>query len=145
GSPPVSDEHPTHTYAENGTYTATLTLVVCQDTSVYTQEVQVQTVGSPPDPLKGEKTVIVYPNPAQNTLTFTTSRSLSEAETSITLYSITGQTVLQTPFVSTGSTNTTGSTNKTISVAHLPAGVYFYTVQSGGGAVLARGKVAVVR
>ncbi|OWY21006.1 hypothetical protein B6N25_10525 [Sphingobacteriales bacterium TSM_CSS] len=73
---------------------------------------------------------------------------MSEVETNITLYSFTGQIVLQTPFVSTG------GASQTISVAHLPAAVYFYTVcvaggDTGngnmGGAVLARGKVAVVR
>jgi len=32
----------------------------------------------------------------------------------------------------------------TVQVGHLPVGMYFYTVQSGG-VVLARGKVAVVR
>jgi len=37
-----------------------------------------------------------------------------------------------------------GETHKTISVAHLPEGVYVYTVAQSG-AVLARGKVAVVR
>ncbi len=47
----------------------------------------------------------------------------------------------------TGTDQTTlpaGETSKTISVAHLPPGLYIYVV-SGGGAVLARGKVAVVR
>ncbi len=52
GSPPVSQEHPTHTYEENGSYTVTLTVVVCGDTSVITQTIDVQTVGlPPPDPL----------------------------------------------------------------------------------------------
>jgi hypothetical protein len=68
--------------------------------------------------------------------------------------------VLETTLVSTGST-----TQTTISVAHLPPGLYIYVVSGGGGgvvsgdtdngdtdngdygggAVLARGKVAVVR
>jgi len=74
--------------------------------------------------------------------------------------------VLETTLVSTGSTSQT-----TISVAHLPAGLYLYVVSGGGGGVvsggtdngdyggngnngyygsnggtvLARGKVAVVR
>ncbi|PSJ74974.1 hypothetical protein C7N43_21300, partial [Sphingobacteriales bacterium UPWRP_1] len=74
GSPPVSDEHPTHTYAENGNYLVTLTLVVCADTSVYTQEVQVQTVSiqTPPFACEGGQggELKIYPNPATNTLTF---------------------------------------------------------------------------
>lgn len=45
GSFPSYETHPHHTYAENGSYTVTLTVVVCADTSVYSQEVFVQTVG----------------------------------------------------------------------------------------------------
>ncbi|QQS31430.1 MAG: T9SS type A sorting domain-containing protein [Sphingobacteriales bacterium] len=55
----------------------------------------------------------------------------------IKLLSLTGQTVLQT-------TLGADETHKTISVAHLPEGLYVYVVEDGG-AVLARGKVAVVR
>ncbi|QQS31152.1 MAG: T9SS type A sorting domain-containing protein [Sphingobacteriales bacterium] len=98
-------------------------------------------VGIAPVPLLGGAGVVVYPNPAQNTLQITfpdlSAGSLSEAETSLTLLSLTGQTVLQT-------TLGAGETSKTISVAHLPEGVYVYTVAQSG-AVLARGKVAVVR
>ncbi|QQS31148.1 MAG: T9SS type A sorting domain-containing protein [Sphingobacteriales bacterium] len=98
-------------------------------------------VGIAPVPLLGGAGVVVYPNPAQNTLQITfpdlSAGSLSEAETSLTLLSLTGQTVLQT-------TLGAGETSKTISVAHLPVGVYVYTVAQSG-AVLARGKVAVVR
>jgi len=74
GSFPSYETHPHHTYAENGSYTVTLTVVVCADTSVYTQEVVVQTVGvaenSPPLEGFGVGSLQVYPNPAQNTLTF---------------------------------------------------------------------------
>ncbi|OWY20915.1 hypothetical protein C7N43_39080, partial [Sphingobacteriales bacterium UPWRP_1] len=168
GSPPVSDENPAHVYEENGSYTVTLTLIVCQDTSVYTQEITVQTVGlqeiSPPLEGSGVVGVVVYPNPAQNTLQITLapslSRPLSEVETVFSLYTPAGQLVLQTPFVSTSSTTAASSTTAssathTISVAHLPAGIYFYMVSVvggdsdnggiSGGKVLARGKVAVVR
>ncbi|QQS31015.1 MAG: PKD domain-containing protein [Sphingobacteriales bacterium] len=156
GSPPSSAEHPTHEYEENGSYTVTLTLVVCGDTSVYTQEVVVQTVGNTPLPLsRGEFPDIlqVYPNPAQNTLTFAFTEGLTPpsggwgvegdlgvtegSDIAIKLLSLTGQTVLETTF-------TAGETSKTVSVAHLPEGVYVYVVEYGG-AVLVRGKVAVMR
>ena len=105
--------------------------------------------------------VAVYPNPAQNTLQITTPPLFKGGLGGITLqfYTLTGQPVLQTTLVSTSSTNTT---SKTISVAHLPVGLYLYVVSTvgsvvsgdtdngeysgnGGGAVLARGKVAVMR
>jgi len=98
---------------------------------------------SPPDPLKGEKTIHIYPNPAQNTLTFERVSKSPLGDLGVTVdlgvsfYNLTGQTVLQTTLAA-------GETNKTISVAHLPEGVYVYTVAQSG-AVLARGKVAVVR
>ncbi|QQS30705.1 MAG: T9SS type A sorting domain-containing protein [Sphingobacteriales bacterium] len=95
----------------------------------------------PPAPLKRENFIQVYPNPAQNTLQITlpdhSAGSLSGAETSFTLYNLTGQLVLQTQIPA-------GETHKTVSVAHLPEGVYVYVVTAGEG-VLARGKVAVVR
>ncbi|QQS28812.1 MAG: PKD domain-containing protein [Sphingobacteriales bacterium] len=147
GSFPSYETHPHHTYAENGSYTVTLTVVVCADTSVYAHEVVVQTVSLPPDPLKGENSILVYPNPAQNTLTFAlTEGSKSPSgdlgvteggKVEIKLLSLTGQTVLQTTFAA-------GETHKTVSVAHLPAGLYVYVVENGG-VVVARGKVAVVR
>ena len=140
GSPPTQTEHPTHEYTENGSYTVSLTLVVCQDTSVFTQEITVQTVGIPQNtpPLEGLGEVLIYPNPATNTLTFQRVSKSPLGDLGVRLLSLTGQTVLET-------TVATGEASKTISVAHLPAGVYFYTVQSVGGAVLARGKVAVMR
>ncbi|QQS31429.1 MAG: T9SS type A sorting domain-containing protein [Sphingobacteriales bacterium] len=55
----------------------------------------------------------------------------------IKLLTLTGQTVLQT-------TLGAGEIHKTISVAHLPVGMYLYVVEQAGS-VLARGKVAVVR
>jgi len=146
GSPPSSAEHPTHEYTENGSYIVSLTLIVCQDTSVYMQEVVVETVGLPPASIKGENIISVYPNPAQNTLTFTITDAIKSplgdlgvfGGRQVSLYSLTGQVVLQTQIPA-------GEASQTISVAHLPAGVYFYMVSAGGGMVLALGKVAVVR
>ncbi|QQS29474.1 MAG: hypothetical protein IPM47_00545 [Sphingobacteriales bacterium] len=59
------------------------------------------------------------------------------SEVEITLLTLTSQTILQTTLAA-------GETNKTISVAHLPEGVYLYSVEQSGS-VLTRGKVAVVR
>jgi PKD repeat protein len=179
GSPPVtftseSFQEVFHNYPAPSSYTVTLTAIVCQDTSMVQATIETLsgaggTVGLapnlPPDPLKGEMPLIVYPNPAQNTLTFQrVSKSPSgdlgvtegrwAGDIEITLLTLTGQSILKT-------TLPAGETNKTISVAHLPVGLYLYMVSggsvisggtdngnyggNGGGAVLARGKVAVVR
>ncbi|OWY24737.1 hypothetical protein C7N43_27550 [Sphingobacteriales bacterium UPWRP_1] len=180
GTPPYQTKNPepiTHLYAQPGTYYVTLQAIVCNDTGAYTTIVKPQsgwgtTVGIPENSSEYSGSgVVVYPNPAQNTLHFSISNPLVEpfnplvepVETSISLYTPAGQLALQTPFVSTSSTTAAGSTNAssvthTISVANLPAGIYFYTVSVvggdsdngynggiSGGMVLARGKVAVVR
>ncbi|QQS30603.1 MAG: T9SS type A sorting domain-containing protein [Sphingobacteriales bacterium] len=144
----------THQYPASGTYTTTLTAIVCSDTSLVQAQIDTEggggTVGlppdmPPPDPLKGEKSLQVYPNPATNTLTFQqVSKSPSgdlgvngAGDLEIKLHTLTGQTALQTTLAA-------GETNKTISVAHLPVGMYLYEAEQSGS-VLARGKVAVVR
>ncbi|QQS30038.1 MAG: PKD domain-containing protein [Sphingobacteriales bacterium] len=138
GSFPSYETHPHHTYAENGSYTVTLTVVVCADTSVYTQEVVVQTVGISEIPSSegfGVGSLQVYPNPAQNTLTFERVSKSPLGDLGVTVdlgvsfYNLTGQTVLQTTLAA-------GETHKTVSVAHLPEGLYVYVVEDGG-AVLA--------
>ncbi len=172
GYAPCSGNVLTHQYPASGSYTATLTAIVCSDTSIVQAWVDTQgtggTSGLPPDPQNEEPTILVYPNPAQNTLTFNYTNVLKSpsGDLGVKLLTLTGQTVLETTLVSTGSTSQT-----TISVAHLPAGLYLYVVSGGGGgvvsggtdngdyggngnngyygsnggAVLARGKVAVVR
>ncbi|OWY22014.1 PKD domain-containing protein [Sphingobacteriales bacterium UPWRP_1] len=188
GTPPYQTKEPTpitHLYSQPGTYYVTLQAIVCNDTGTYTTIVKPQSgwgtaVGIPENsPEYSGSGVVVYPNPAQNTLHFSISNPLVEpfnplvepvnplvepVETSISLYTPAGQLALQTPFVSTSSTTAAGSTNAssathTISVAHLPAGIYFYVVSGivggdsdngynggiSGDMVLARGKVAVVR
>ncbi|OWY16330.1 T9SS C-terminal target domain-containing protein [Sphingobacteriales bacterium UPWRP_1] len=174
GTPPYQTKEPipiTHLYTQAGTYYVTLYAITCTDTSVFQTIVKPQSgwgtavgiqtaLNSPPVEGLG---VVVYPNPAQNTLQITTPFFEGGQRGGVfTLYSLTGQIVLQTPFVSTSSTNNVGAANtagaatQTVSVANLPAGVYFYTVSAaggdsdngnynGGGMVLARGKVAVVR
>ncbi|MBK9460594.1 MAG: PKD domain-containing protein [Sphingobacteriales bacterium] len=45
--------NPTHTYAQGGNYTVTLTAVVCSDTSVFVQEVSTWGGGHTSSPLEG--------------------------------------------------------------------------------------------
>jgi len=158
GSPPVtftseSFQEVFHNYPAPGSFTVTLTAVVCQDTSMVQATIETLsgaggTVGLPTNPQKEEPTILIYPNPAQNTLTFSYTDVLMSPSgdlgvskgwgVNLKLLSLTGQTVLETTLVSTGSTSQT-----TISVAHLPEGMYLYSVEQSGS-VLARGKVAVV-
>jgi len=151
GSPTTTQINPTHTFTENGNYPVTLTVVVCQDTSVYMQFVQVQTVGVSPPFFEGGQVgeqVVVYPNPAQNTLHFTLQNSLTPpAGWSVSLFTPAGQRVLHSVVSPVGTPTTAGvgtPATASVEIGHLPVGIYFYTVQSGG-VVLARGKVAVVR
>ncbi|MCR5862367.1 T9SS type A sorting domain-containing protein [Flavobacterium sp. J372] len=60
------------------------------------------------------KTWSLYPNPASNTLTITTTADLTENFT--TIYDITGRQVLNEKF------------NETINVSALPAGVYILKI-----------------
>jgi len=152
GHAPCSGNVLTHQYPAPGSYVVTLTAIVCSDTSVVQTLIDTEggggTVGNPPQPLQGgelQGMLQVYPNPAQNTLTFalpsgskSPSGDLGVLEGwQISLFSPTGQTVLQTTLAA-------GETSRTVSVAHLPEGLYVYVVEQGGS-VLARGRVAVMR
>jgi len=170
GYAPCTGSTLTHQYPAPGTYTATLTAIVCTDTSTVQALIDTEsgggTVGIPeitppfacegtcPDCSGGQggEEILVYPNPAQNTLTFALNNALkspsglvpsTRRDLGVSLYSLTGQLVLQTTLVSTGST-TAGSASKTISVAHLPAGVYVCRWQSGASGASGYIKVAVV-
>ena len=99
----------------------------------------------PLDPVNEEFTILVYPNPAQNTLTLQwVSKSplgdigvTAGSEVELTLLSLTGQPILKT-------TLSAGETNKTISVAHLPAGVYLCRWQEESGGASGVVKVTVI-
>jgi len=95
---------------------------------------------------RGEGWFLVTPTlpktPCKSQLLPYITRTLSLSKRALPTTSHASQTELQTPFVSTGSTNKTGSTNttettnttgsksQTLLVAHLPAGVYYYVVSS---------------
>jgi len=136
--PCPSDNPLIHQYALSGEYTVTLTAIVCTDTSIYQTKITTQTVGLPQTtPNLQIEELQIYPNPAQNTLTFEWVSKSTSGDLGVKLLSLTGQLVLQTTLAA-------GETNKTISVAHLPVGMYLYVAEQSGS-VLARGKVAVVR
>jgi hypothetical protein len=110
GDGAISNEiNPTHIYPAEGHYLVTLTAIVCSDTSITQQLVYARSgsgiaVGLLPDLLKEENTILVYPNPAQNTLTFALTEGLISpfggwgvgdlGVIEISLFSPTGQQVL---------------------------------------------------
>jgi len=75
--------------------------------------------------------VTVYPNPAANTLFFSSNRS----GLSCTLFSINGQEVANKTLVG----------NDALDVSSLPAGLYFFAINDEQGNTVQRGKVSVVR
>jgi len=160
GTPPLQTQSSapiTHNYAEEGAYYTTLYAIVCQDTSIFEAVVKPQSgwgtaVGIPQTPPLasegGSYSVVVYPNPAQNTLHFTLQNTLTPpAGWSVSLFTPAGQRVLHSVVSPVGTPATAGvgtPATASIQIGHLPVGMYFYTVE-WGGVVLARGKLAVVR
>ncbi|HRK29206.1 MAG TPA: hypothetical protein PK239_18165 [Chitinophagales bacterium] len=161
GTPPLQTQSSapiTHNYPEEGAYYTALYAIVCQDTSIFEAVVKPQSgwgtaVGIPQTPPffeggQGGEQVVVYPNPAQNTLHFTLQNTLTPpAGWSVSLFTPAGQRVLHSVVSPVGTPATAGvgtPATASIQIGHLPVGMYFYTVE-WGGVVLARGKVAVVR
>jgi len=133
----------THQYAAPGSYPVTLTAIVCTDTSVVQALIDTQgaggTVGTEENSTPTEVVgVVVYPNPAQNTLTFEWVSKSPLGDLGVSLLTLTGQTVLETTLAA-------GEASKTVSVAHLPAGIYLCRWQQSAGGASGYVKVVVMR
>ncbi len=120
----------THQYALPGAYTATLTAIVCTDTSVVQHTFSTQAVSIPQAPPLnpplasegGSYSVVVYPNPTQNLLHLQDWQNMA----AFNLYSLSGKVVCsQNPV-----------TNSQITIAHLPIGLYIAEAQYKNGATL---------
>jgi len=144
-----TDINPTHTYAQGGNYTVTLTAVVCSDTSVFVQEVSTWAVGiaaSPlPPPKEGEMQVPpleggvrgglnIYPNPTNNVLQL--DYNLNDTKASFQLFNMMGQLLY--------SEHISGTGHLTMSTQLLTNGVYAYRVISGDK-MLKQSKVTVIK
>ncbi|OWY21277.1 hypothetical protein BVG80_13560 [Sphingobacteriales bacterium TSM_CSM] len=137
GYAPCTGNILTHQYPAPGSYTASLTAIVCTDTSVVQAIIDTQgtggTVGiAPPQPPRaigasplasegGSFEVVVYPNPAQNTLFLANWQQIAAFK----LYAISGVAVL-------GCSPVAGSQ---IGIAQLPAGLYIAEAQYKNGAI----------
>jgi serine protease len=110
-----TDENPSYTFTESGTYTVTCTASNdnCSETSTLTIE-----VGTTVSIRDLNDAFVIYPNPAQEILNVNLGNSL-EAEL-ISLIDLSGRTVAEV------------SKSNQISVSHLANGTYFVRVMSEG-------------
>ncbi|OWY21585.1 T9SS C-terminal target domain-containing protein [Sphingobacteriales bacterium UPWRP_1] len=85
--------------------------------------------------------ILLQPNPAQNTVTVTynlyNQQQNPKAEAQLYLYNASGKLVFQTVLQGAGT--------ETISIAHLPAGIYFCQVIADSGKTLWHQKLVIVR
>lgn len=77
--------------------------------------------------------LLVYPNPAQNSITISSSKLIDGGTTSIT--SIIGQTLISLPF----------QQHQTIDVSALASGVYYVSVADANGQTVSRNKIIITK
>ncbi|MBK9458629.1 MAG: T9SS type A sorting domain-containing protein [Sphingobacteriales bacterium] len=133
GTPPLqttTDAFIPHYYPNFGTYRVSLTAIVCNDTSTYTQTLNLWATGVSA-PLN-DHLFEVLPNPAQNYLVVSSQTSTTNA--TFVLYDVLGREVLSQHL----------SSNNTIVTEHLPAGVYLYQIINPQNQTLQHGKISIM-
>ncbi|MBL7785333.1 MAG: PKD domain-containing protein [Chitinophagales bacterium] len=120
----------THTYTQAGEHEVRLSVVLCQDTTVFVQVVTTFAVGIPSMGMGG---FMVYPNPAQDYLVV--ENHSQEQSATFVLYDVLGRQVL----------SVISHNQSVVSVEHLPSGVYLYQFLNPQNQMLTYGKVSVVR
>lgn len=118
GSPVVTQTAPAHTYAASGSYDLCLEAIDGCDTIRLCHKVQIGTVGIAGKGMLAE--VQLYPNPVENTLNL----SGLKVKCDYALYNSIGARVLE------GSLNRDAAA---ISLAQLPAGLYYLQLFAAGG------------
>ncbi len=86
--------------------------------------------GIPEQTSEDEKGIIVYPNPAGNSMSIILENPSAESHT-VSIYTATGQTILKT--------QTSIGSQITVETSVLPSGLYFFTVQNHDG-IIGKGK-----
>ena len=131
--------NPTHTYAQGGNYSVTLTAVVCSDTSVFVQEVSTWATGieaSPlPPPKEGEMQegeIRVLPNPANEQISINSVKPLSGI---FVLYDVLGKEVARQVLLANGTS---------VKTQHLPSGIYLYQIINPQNQTLQHGKLSIL-
>ena len=125
-----SEQNPTHAYTQAGEHEVRLSVVLCQDTTVFVQVVTTFAVGIPSMGMGGFS---VYPNPAQDYLVV--ENNSQEQNATFVLYDVVGRRVL----------SVISHNQSVVSVEHLPSGVYLYQFVNPKNQILQQGKVSIVR
>ena len=144
GSPPVQTIDATvpqqHAYTQSGQHSVTLSVVLCGDTTNYTQTVTTYAVGiaSPlPPPKEGELQGLfsITPNPANSEAQL--NYNLPDKQTAtLLLYDVNGKLIVSNNFVGNGT--------YTLHTNDLASSIYFYTIVSNGE-ILMRNKLVIIK
>ena len=124
-----SEQNPTHAYNSSGEHEVRLSVVLCQDTTVFVQVVTTFVVGLPQMDGGG---FAVYPNPAHDYLVV--ENNSQEKNTTFVLYDVVGRRVL----------SVISHNQSVIPIEHLPSGVYLYQFLNPQKQMLTYGKISIV-
>ena len=120
-----NEQFPTHQFAQNGHYNITFSLILCNDTISYSQNVLVDGVGISDKNNDLADKILLFPNPAKDELHINfTSFETENIQLSIT--DILGKTVLKQDFESKQ-----GENNILLQIDKLQTGYYFLTIDNG--------------
>ena len=122
GSPGSTERYPLHEYGKKGNYRVCLTVKNPNSSHTLCRWVTLGVLGT--EEIENEGLVRVLPNPAHDLLQVQVNTTSTE-NLQFDLLDLMGKVVI--------STNLKGTdTGQTISVTHLPSGVYFYRITQGG-------------
>ena len=142
GSPPtqtITQQALQHSYSQAGEHQVTLSVIMCQDTTVYTQVVNTWAVGMQVLPLEeglegGLCTVL--PNPANEQISISPPSGGWGVQThTFVLYDVLGKAVLQKAL---------SPTTTQIPTEHLPSGIYLYQIIDPQNQTLQYGKISIM-
>ena len=143
GTPPtqtITQQPQQHSYSQAGEHQVTLSVIMCQDTTIYTQVVNTYAVGiNQVLPLEGGLEGglwAVLPNPANEQISISPPSGGWGVQThTFVLYDVLGKEVARQAL----------SVNNTqINVANLPLGIYLYQIINPQNQTLQHGKVSIL-
>ena len=142
GSPPtqtITQQALQHSYTQAGEHQVTLSVIMCLDTTVYTQVVNTYAVGMQVLPLEGGVRgglCTVLPNPANEQISISPPSGGWGVQThTFVLYDVLGKAVLQKAL---------SPTTTQIPTEHLPSGIYLYQIIDPQNQTLQHGKLSIL-